>query len=139
LGRGFCGPVIKRIEDGFAPAIPPALWGRRLWESELDAPDPARRDCAREMGSLGAAVGSHTTGILPTKVGSGAGSIDIAVPIPDTWFTGDFEAGDALIFHDVTVHKALPNRTPSIRMSFDARYQKLSEPRFPRCLSRPGG
>jgi hypothetical protein len=26
------------------------------------------------------------------------------------------------------VHKALPNRTRSIRMSFDARYQKLSEP-----------
>ena len=54
--------------------------------------------------------------------------MDIAVPIPGTWVTGDFEAGDALIFQDVTVHKALPNRTRSIRMSFDARYQKLSEP-----------
>jgi hypothetical protein len=54
--------------------------------------------------------------------------MDIAVPIPGTWVTGDFEAGDALIFQDVTVHKALPNQTRSIRMSFDARYQKLSEP-----------
>lgn len=54
--------------------------------------------------------------------------MDIAVPIPGTWVTGDFEAGDVLIFQDVTVHKALPNRTRSIRMSFDARYQKLSEP-----------
>jgi hypothetical protein len=54
--------------------------------------------------------------------------MDIAVPIPGTWVTGDFAAGDALIFRDVTVHKALPNRTGSIRMSFDARYQKLSEP-----------
>ena len=85
-------------------------------------------DCPREMGTLAVAAGSHTTGILPTKVGSGAGGMDIAVPIPGTWVTGDFEAGDALIFQDVTVHKALPNRTRSIRMSFDARYQKLSEP-----------
>jgi len=85
-------------------------------------------DCPREMGTLAVAAGSHTTGILPTKVGSGAGGMDIAVPIPGTWVTSDFEAGDALIFQDLTVHKALPNRTRSIRMSFDARYQKLSEP-----------
>ena len=85
-------------------------------------------DCPRETGTLAVAAGSHTTGILPTKVGSGAGGMDIAVPIPGTWVTGDFAAGDALIFRDETVHKALPNRTRSIRMSFDARYQKLSEP-----------
>lgn len=85
-------------------------------------------DCPREMGSLAVAAGSHAAGILPTKVGSGAGGMDIAVPIPGTWVTGDFSAGDALIFQDVTVHKALPNRTGCIRMSFDARYQKLSEP-----------
>lgn len=85
-------------------------------------------DCPREMGALAVAAGSHREGILPTKVGSGAGGMDIAVPIPGTWVTGDFAAGDALIFRDVTVHKALPNRTRSIRLSFDARYQKLSEP-----------
>ena len=85
-------------------------------------------DCPREMGPLAVAAGSHTTGILPTKVGSGAGGMDIAAPIPGTWVTGDFAAGDALIFQDVTVHKALPNRSRSIRMSFDARYQELSEP-----------
>jgi hypothetical protein len=85
-------------------------------------------DCPREMGSLAVAAGSHTTGILPTKVGSGAGGMDIAAPIPGIWVTGDFAAGDALIFQDVMVHKALPNRTRSIRMSFDARFQKLSEP-----------
>ncbi len=79
-------------------------------------------------GYAGGRGGSHTTGILPTKVGSGAGGIDIAVPIPGTWVTGDFEAGDAPIFQDATVHEALPNRIRSIRMSFDARYQKLSEP-----------
>ena len=78
-------------------------------------------DCPREMGSLAVAAGSHTSGVLATKVGSGAGGMDIAVPIPGAWVTGDFAAGDALIFQDVTVHKALPNRTTSIRMSFDER------------------
>src|SRR5262249_26084135 len=55
-------------------------------------------DCPREMGSLAVAAGSHFSGILETKVGSGAGGMDIAVPIPGTWVTGDFAAGDALIF-----------------------------------------
>jgi hypothetical protein len=85
-------------------------------------------DCPREKGALAVAAGSHAEGILATKVGTGAGGMDIAVPIPGTWVTGAFKAGDALIFADVTVHKALPNLTPEIRMSFDARYQPASEP-----------
>jgi len=85
-------------------------------------------DCPREKGPLAVAAGSHTHGILATKVGSGAGGMDIAVPIPGTWLTGAFKAGDGLIFRDVTVHKALPNRTREIRMSFDARYQPVSQP-----------
>lgn len=85
-------------------------------------------DCPRQKGALAVAAGSHRGGILPTKVGSGAGGMDIAVPIPGTWVTGGFRAGDALIFQDVTVHKALPNRSREIRMSFDARYQPASQP-----------
>jgi hypothetical protein len=85
-------------------------------------------DCPREKGALAVAAGSHTQGILETKVGKGAGGMDISVPIPGTWVTGAFKAGDALIFQDVTVHKALPNRTHEIRMSFDARYQPASQP-----------
>lgn len=85
-------------------------------------------DCSREKGALAVAAGSHRSGILATKVGSGAGGMDIAVPIPGTWVTSDFRAGDGLIFQDVAVHKALPNCTREIRMSFDARYQPLSQP-----------
>jgi ectoine hydroxylase-related dioxygenase (phytanoyl-CoA dioxygenase family) len=84
--------------------------------------------CPREKGALAVAAGSHGEGILDTKVGSGAGGMDIAVPIPGTWVTGAFQAGDGLIFQDVTVHKALPNQTREIRMSFDARFQPLSQP-----------
>jgi hypothetical protein len=85
-------------------------------------------DCPREKGALAVAAGSHREGILATKVGPGAGGMEIAVPIPGTWVTGSFRAGDALIFEDVTVHKALPNRTREIRMSFDARFQPASRP-----------
>lgn len=85
-------------------------------------------DCPREKGALAVAAGSHTQGILETKVGAGAGGMDISVAIPGTWVTGAFKAGDALIFQDVTVHKALPNRTNEIRMSFDARFQPASQP-----------
>jgi hypothetical protein len=85
-------------------------------------------DCPREKGALAVAAGSHRDGVLDTKVGTGAGGMDIAVPIPGTWVTGSFNAGDVLIFSDVTVHKALPNRTREIRMSFDARYQPASQP-----------
>ncbi|MCP5151327.1 MAG: phytanoyl-CoA dioxygenase family protein [Ectothiorhodospiraceae bacterium] len=85
-------------------------------------------DCPLEKGPLAVAAGSHRDGILATKVGSGAGGMDIAVPIPGTWVTGAFEAGDVLVFSDVTVHRALPNRSREIRQSYDARYQPASQP-----------
>ncbi len=85
-------------------------------------------DCPMRKGALAVASGSHRAGVLDTKVGSGAGGMDICVPIPGTWVTGDFSAGDALVFSDTTVHQALPNHTPELRMSFDARYQPVSLP-----------
>ncbi|MCH9670918.1 MAG: phytanoyl-CoA dioxygenase family protein, partial [Gammaproteobacteria bacterium] len=83
-------------------------------------------DCPMEKGSLAVATASHVDGVLDTRVGTGAGGMDIAAPVTGTWVTGDFKAGDVLIFSDVTVHQALPNRTPELRQSFDARYQPLS-------------
>ena len=85
-------------------------------------------DCPREKGALSVAAGSHIAGVLDTKVGGGAGGMDICVPIPGQWVSGSFEAGDALIFSDTTVHRALPNRSRQLRQSFDARYQRASQP-----------
>ena len=85
-------------------------------------------DCPKEKGPLAVASGSHCSGVLDTKVGNGAGGMDICVDIPGTWVCGDFEAGDALVFADVTVHQALPNCTNELRQSFDARYQPASQP-----------
>jgi len=75
------------------------------------------------------AVSFHNeAGGLAQRVGGGAGGMDISGPIPGEWATGDFRAGDALIFADTTVHCALPNRTAEIRQSFDARYQPAQQP-----------
>lgn len=85
-------------------------------------------DCPRDKGPLAVATRSHGAGVLDTRVGTGAGGMDISVEIPGSWVTGSFAAGDALIFADTTVHKALPNRGNEIRQSFDARYQPASQP-----------
>ena len=85
-------------------------------------------DCPREKGALAVAAGSHLAGVLDTKVGGGAGGMDICVPIPGQWVSGSFGAGDVLIFSDTTVHRALPNRSRQLRQSFDARYQPASQP-----------
>lgn len=83
-------------------------------------------DCPVEKGSLAIAARSHKSGVLDIRVSSGAGGMEIAGPIPGKWVTGPFNAGDVLIFSDATVHQAVPNRTPELRQSFDARYQPAS-------------
>jgi hypothetical protein len=85
-------------------------------------------DCPPEQGSLAVAAGSHRAGIFDTTVGNGAGGMEISGTIPGAWVTGSFAVGDALVFMDHTVHRALPNRTRVIRQSVDARYQRVSQP-----------
>ena len=90
-------------------------------------------ECPREMGSLTVLRGSHTLGYLPIKAAQGAGGI-AAQTCPDEepnedWIEGDFALGDVLTFPAFTLHKALPNQFKDrIRLSFDVRYQALSEP-----------
>jgi hypothetical protein len=44
------------------------------------------------------------------------------------WLTADFAAGDVLLFSVFTVHCSLDNRSQSIRLSSDSRYQSAAEP-----------
>ncbi len=48
------------------------------------------------------------------------------------WLTGDFRAGDVLIFGMDTIHASLDNQTDALRLSCDSRYQLASEPADPR-------
>ena len=87
-------------------------------------------DCSQTLGGLSLMRGSHRVGILPVRVSEGAGGrVVILDGLADDWVTGDFAAGDALLFHSLTVHKSLPNQYPDrLRLSVDYRYQPLTLP-----------
>lgn len=85
-------------------------------------------DCPRGKGSLIMAEGSHTRGILEFTLARGAGGIEVSDPLEGRWVGSDFAVGDVVIFIDTIAHKALPNHTDELRQSFDARYQRLSDP-----------
>ena len=44
------------------------------------------------------------------------------------WRYSPFAAGDVVIFNCLTVHKGVPNRSASLRLSVDMRYQPAREP-----------
>jgi hypothetical protein len=92
--------------------------------------------CPPELGGLRALGGSHTRGLLPTHRAQGAGGLAVDVPDDDTdWATTDYEPGDVLVFHSLTVHGALPNVSDRLRLSVDYRYQSASEPVAHRTLT----
>ncbi|HEY3868091.1 MAG TPA: phytanoyl-CoA dioxygenase family protein, partial [Actinocrinis sp.] len=55
---------------------------------------------------------------------------------PD-WATADFEVGDVLLFHCLTSHAALPNRTDRLRLSQDTRWQAADQPAPARMIYGP--
>jgi ectoine hydroxylase-related dioxygenase (phytanoyl-CoA dioxygenase family) len=85
-------------------------------------------DCPLHVGPLQIATGSHVNGVYDFGLAGGAGGIEITDPLEGRWVSGDFAAGDVLLFHSMTVHKGLPNRSDKLRMSMDVRYQLVSQP-----------
>ncbi len=88
-------------------------------------------DCPRELGGLSVLRGSHKLGILPVREAEGAGGRHVIFEdgMEQEWFETDFRVGDVLVFHSLTVHKSIPNRTENqIRLSTDYRYQPPSLP-----------
>ena len=85
-------------------------------------------DCPRELGGLQVARGSHTLGVLEFGIGNGAGGIEILDPLEDRWTGGPMQAGDVLVFHSLTVHKGVENRSDRLRMSIDCRFQRVRDP-----------
>lgn len=89
-------------------------------------------DCPRTLGSLSVLQGSHRFGALPMRHAMGAGYRTVrqtaeleALP----WISDDMGQGDVLIFHSLTVHRALPNRSADhMRVSVDYRYQNARHP-----------
>ena len=89
------------------------------------------------MGPLAIARGSHNDGLLDhveQEVYSYIlqGRKQVGIPVEDvrqTWLTIDYRPGDALIFHSQAIHRAFPNTSDRIRLSFDTRCQPKTIPR----------
>jgi ectoine hydroxylase-related dioxygenase (phytanoyl-CoA dioxygenase family) len=91
-------------------------------------------DCPTALGGLAVLPGSHKRGFIEHRLHAGKkyaghGLDDDQLPVsPDSWVGGDFEAGDFLVFHSLTVHKAMPNLTRDrLRLSTDNRYQRAGD------------
>ena len=94
-------------------------------------------DCSVEEGSLSILRGSHRFGVAPMRASLGAGNrraeLDERYGDLD-WVCGDLGLGDALIFHSLTVHRALPNRGEAMRLSVDYRFQREGDALTNGCL-----
>lgn len=88
-------------------------------------------DCPVELGGLAVVPYSHKVDkVLDHHFSLGAGSLNVeAESYADAWRSNDYEAGDCLMFHSLTLHRALPNETPDrLRLSLDNRYTALGAP-----------
>jgi hypothetical protein len=93
-------------------------------------------DCPQELGPLQILEASHhyglqsidrETGIIPKEIARGG-----------DWAGGQINAGDALIFHSLTVHAASPNVSNQLRISMDCRFQSAERAIDPANLVFPG-
>jgi hypothetical protein len=76
-------------------------------------------DIPVRLGGLAVLPGSHLGPPLRPRV---------LGPRERGWATTDYRAGDALVFHCLTSHAALPNRDVSLRLSGDFRWQLPDQP-----------
>jgi ectoine hydroxylase-related dioxygenase (phytanoyl-CoA dioxygenase family) len=94
-------------------------------------------DCPLDLGPLSILQGSHRLGLLPLEFSLGAGNRRAVLDERHDrlqWVGGDFRAGDVVVFHSLTVHRALPNRCRGLRLSVDYRFQREGEPLTEGCL-----
>ena len=92
----------------------------------------------QDAGPLAIAKNSHRMGLLEHVEHDTAysyifrGRKQRGVPMDrlnGPWLTTDYAPGDLLLFHSLSVHRALPNRSDRIRLSLDGRFQSLAMPR----------
>ncbi len=86
--------------------------------------------CPDELGGLKVLAGSHRDGLQPVEPVPNVGGLRVAKPMEDDpgWLSADFEPGDVLMFHSLTVHAAKRNHTDRLRLSCDFRYQLVTDP-----------
>ena len=78
-------------------------------------------DCPGSLGALRLIPASHLAGLLP----HGPGVSGMVVPEGTEWASSDFQLGDVLLFHPLTIHAAQHNQHPRrLRVSVDCRYRR---------------
>lgn len=97
-------------------------------------------DIDDEVGGLAVVPGSHKGSLYPPdafdnpdkRVGIPSGTI------PDSaWRRPDYKVGDLLMFHSMTAHAGLPNRSGKLRLSTDIRFlpESIAKPFVGKVLS----
>ena len=81
-------------------------------------------DVSESMGRVKVLPKSHKLGVRPVFTTQGVGGVQCEIYENETtWHVSDVEAGDVLIFHSCTVHRAEPNTTSeAVRISVDTRF-----------------
>jgi len=87
-------------------------------------------DIPVQMGGLAVLPGSHLGPPLRPRVLSER---------EHGWATTSYRPGDALIFHSLTSHAALPNRAATLRLSGDFRWQRPDQPVPSELIFGPAG
>ena len=87
-------------------------------------------DVPQTLGGLAVQPGSHHTSRVQYRP---------LQRLEAGWVTADFEAGDVLIFHCLTTHAALPNRSERMRLSAEYRWQLADQPAPRRLVIGPQG
>lgn len=92
----------------------------------------ALHDADQAMGRLTILPGSHVQGVRPVFEARGVGGVQCEIyPQESLWHVSDVGAGDVIIFHSQTVHRAQPNvDTQRVRLSVDTRFCDYGAPVF---------
>ena len=95
-------------------------------------------DLAGEMGGLQLSTGSHWGGVYEFRPALGAGGMEVTDKLEGDWVHNPVEQGDVLFFHSLMVHKGVANRSNRLRLSMDARFQRVDQPIAPGSLEPHG-
>jgi hypothetical protein len=109
-------------QDAFSHHAGPTMAG--IWIALHDADEA--------MGRLTILPGSHAGGVRPVFQAQGVGGVQCEIyPGETLWHVSDVTAGDVIIFHSQTVHRAQPNVDKQrVRLSVDTRFCDYGAPVF---------
>jgi hypothetical protein len=87
-------------------------------------------DIPAQVGGLAVQPGSHLGPPRRPRV---------LEPRQPGWASTDYRPGDVLVFHCLTAHAALPNRSSALRISGDFRWQRADQPAPEQMVLGPAG